>query len=193
MSKLVYSSLCILAFTIISCERPSELESMRAREMARTDTIQPIFFNYELGMSRQAFYDSSWALNARGMVVHGPNNRNIQYKLPDQLDHQATMLFYPDFNHDRVSRMRVLYSYDGWAPWNRHLWSDSLIHDVRDLMESWYGEGFLTQQVSIPLIGTSNEYVKIDANRQITIQRHTDREVLVYISDLNALLHESHE
>ncbi len=187
MSRLRFGLLCFLGFIIAGCTEPSEFESMRAREMARTDTIQTIFFNYELGMSRQAFYDSSWALNARGMVVHGPNNRNIQYKLPDQLSHQATMLFYPDFNHDRVSQMRVLFSYDGWAPWNRHLWSDSLIYDVRDLMESWYGGGFLTQQVSIPLIGTSKEYIKIDANRQITIQRDSDREVLVYITDLHSL------
>ena len=157
------------------------------REGVRTDTVTTLFLTYELGMSRQAFYDSSWALNRRGLVIHGPSNRNVQLKLPDAFHHEATMLYYPDFIDDLVAQMRVRFSYDGWAPWNRHLWADTLIYDVRDLMERWYGSGFIIQEKFIPTIGVSPEFVKIDANRQITIQRDSDREVLVKITDLRAI------
>lgn len=187
MSRLHLSLLYLLAFVTAACERPSEYEVMLARETTRPDTIRTLFFNYELGMSRQAFYDSSWALNRQGLVIHGPNNMNVQYDLTDQMPYEATMLYYPDFRDDQVVQMRISISYDAWAPWNRHLWSDSLIIDVRDLMEAWYGEGFLTRQVSLPLIGPTNEFVKIDANRQITIQRNSDSEVLVRITDLRSL------
>ena len=187
MSRLHLSLLCFPALITAACEQPSEYEAMLARETARPDTVRTLFFNYELGMSRQAFYDSSWALNRQELVTHGPSNMNVQYKLTDQLPYEATMLYYPDFKDDQVVQMRIRISYDAWAPWNRHLWSDSLIFDVRDLMEVWYGEGFLTQQVSLPLIGPTSGFVKIDANRQITIHRSSDSEVLVKITDLRAL------
>ncbi len=187
MTRLHLAGLCFPILVTAACEPPSEYEAMLMREAARTDTVRTLFFNYELGMSRQAFYDSSWALNRRELVTHGPSNMNVQYKLTDQLPHVATMLYYPDFKEDRVVQMRVRISYDAWAPWNRQLWSDSLIFDVRDLMEVWYGEGFLHQQVSLPLIGPTLQFVKIDANRQITIQRGSDSEVLVNITDLHAI------
>ena len=185
--------LYVLVFVTANCNSPDDYETVLARELARPDTIHTLFFNYKLGMSRQAFYDSSWALNRQGLVSHGPNNRNVQYKLPDQLSHEATMLYYPDFENDRISQMRVRFSYDGWAPWNRHLWADSLIFEIRDLMEAWYGKGFLTNQVSVPMIGITNEFVKIDANRQIMIRRDSDREVLVTITDLRAIPSEEDE
>lgn len=187
MSRLHLSLLCFPVLITAACEQPSEYETMLARETTRPDTVRTLFFNYELGMSRQAFYDSSWALNRQGLVIHGPSNMNVQYDLTGQLPHEATMLYYPDFKDDQVVQMRIRISYDAWAPWNRHLWSDSLIFDVRDLMEVWYGEGFLTQQVFLPLVGPTSEFVKIDANRQITIQRNSDSEVLVKITDLRAL------
>ncbi len=193
MSKLRFSLLYILVLMAVACGHPSDYETMLARETARPDTIRTLFFNYELGMSRQAFFDSSWALNRRGLVTQGPSNMNVQYDLTDQMPHEATMLYYPDFEDDRVVQMRIRISYDAWAPWNRHLWSDSLIFDVRDLMEVWYGEGFLTQQVSRPLIGSTNEFIKIDANRQIRIQSDSDSEVLVKITDLRALPSQDNE
>ncbi len=194
MNRIRLLFFCTLTLVITGCySQTDDYETILARELARPDTIRTLFFGYELGMSREAFFDSSWAMNRRGLVSQGPNNRNVQYKLPDQLPHEATMLYYPDFANDRIRQMRVRFSYDGWAPWNRHLWADSLMFDVRELMERWYGEGFLTYQVSDPVIGTASEFVKIDANRQITIRRDSDREVLVTIADMRASLPEENE
>ncbi|MCY4000140.1 MAG: hypothetical protein OXF06_00805 [Bacteroidetes bacterium] len=172
---------------VAACQQTSEYQQMVERESLRTDTVNTLFLNYELGMSRQAFFDSSWALNRRGLVSHGPNNRNVQLKLPDEFHHESTMLYYPDFVDDLVAQMRVRFSYDGWAPWNRHLWADSLIFDVHDLMEDWYGSGFILQERSTPTMDTTPEFIKIDANRHITIQRDSDREVLVKITDIRAM------
>ena len=183
----VFASLWyLLPLILAGCNPSSEYEAMLRREMARTDTVRTLFFNYELGMSRQAFYDSSWALNRKGMVVHGPNNQNVQYDLPDQLPHEATMLYYPDFKNEQIYQMRILFSYKGWAPWNRHLWSDSLIFEIRKLMETWYGDGFIAQEIPHPIMAPLPEFVKIDANRKIAVHRYSDREVQVKITDLRA-------
>ena len=191
MSRSGFSLSCFLVLLLLAaCERTPSHEAIVARELARPDTVREIFLNYELGMSRQAFYDSSWALNRRGLVTHGPQNQNVLYKLSDALPYEATMLYYPDFKDDRVVQMRARFQYDAWAPWNRRLWSDSLLLDVRQLMEAWYDKGFITQEVSIPLNGLTHEFVKIDANRQITIRRASDSDVLVMITDLRATLPE---
>lgn len=194
MSQAGFSMFCFLGLLLlVACERTPSHEAIVARELARPDTIREIFLNYELGMLRQAFYDSSWALNRRGLVRQGPQNQNVLYEIPDALPYKATMLYYPDFKDDRIVQMRTRFQYDAWAPWNRRLWSDSLLLDVRQLMETWYGEGFITREIPIPLHGLTREFVKNDANRQITIRRDTDSEVLVLITDLRAALPEGNE
>lgn len=194
MSQPGFSLFCFLGLLLLAaCERTPSLEAIAARELARPDTIREIFLNYELGMLRQAFYDSSWALNRRGLVRQGPQNQNVLYKIPDALPYEATMLYYPEFKDDRVVQMRARFQYDAWAPWNRRLWSDSLLLDIRQLMESWYGEGFIIQEVPVPLNGLTREFVKIDANRQITIRLDSDSDVLVLITDLRAALPEGNE
>lgn len=191
MSQSGFSLFFFLGLLLLAaCERTPSHEAIVARELARPDTVREIFLNYELGMLRQAFYDSSWALNRRGLVRQGPQNQNVLYKIPDALPYEATMLYYPDFKDDRVVQMRASFQYDAWAPWNRRLWSDSLLLDVRQLMETWYGEGFMIREISVPLKGLTHGFVKIDANRQITIRRASDSDVLVLITDLRATLPE---
>jgi len=184
--RCIYISIFVIIF-IAACNDASPYQKMLTRESLRSDTVRTLFFNYELGMPRQAFYDSSRALNQRGLVTHGPSNMFVQFKVPDAFPFEATMLYYPDFVDDHVAQMRIRFSYDSWAPWNQHLWSDSLIFEVHDLMEHWFGPKFIVQHELIPTIGIRPNFVKIDANRQITIERASDREVLVKISDLNQL------
>ncbi len=178
----------LILLTVIACEgSTTSYQKMLARESLRSDTVHTLFFNYELTMPRQAFYDSSRALNSRGLVTHGPRNRFVKYNLSDTFPFEATMLYYPDFVDDRIAQMRVRFSYDSWAPWNQRLWADSLIYDVLNLMQHWYGSEFSSQEKLIPTIGIRPQFFKIDANRQITIERATDREVLVKITDLHTM------
>ena len=174
----------LLGLLLIGCQRSNSYEQMRQRELAKGDSLQALFLNYELGMTRQAFYDSSWALNRRGMVKQGPRNQNVQYPLPDALPYPATMLFYPDFAGDRIARMRVLFLYDQWAPWTSRLASDSLALDVKALMETWYGGQYLVQDVPKGFNETSKQFVSIQSNREIRIGVLSDREVFVHVTDL---------
>jgi len=90
------------------------------------------------------------------------------------------MLFYPKFQKDKVYMMLTTFSYEGWAPWNKDRFSNFLIEDVKNLMESWYGEGFITVQ------GKNDKklYVKVQGNRRITISTIDDKDVRVRFTDL---------
>ena len=181
MSRSISIAVVVL---VAGCQQTTPYQRMLETELARTDTLRELFLNYSLGMSRQAFYDSSWALNRRGLVIQGPANQNVQYKLGDQLPYPASMLFYPDFADDQIARMRVRFLYDHWAPWNTRLTSDSLLMDVKGLMTAWYGAEFVTRTVTDQLNQPSRQFVSIQANREILIGLHSDQEVFVTITDL---------
>ena len=77
--------------------------------------------------------------------------------------------------------MLTTFSYVGWAPWNRDRFSNFLLDDVKQLLESWYGGSFLAVE------GENNKklYVMVQGNRRITISIIDDRDVRVRFTDLS--------
>lgn len=76
--------------------------------------------------------------------------------------------------------MPVTFSYDGWAPWNREYWADSLLVDMLPLFEKWYGDGF--RKLDHPTMG--DVYYKIDGTRRINLFRKDDQFVQAVFTDL---------
>lgn len=145
-----------------------------------------LFLGYWLGMPRDSFYHHSWALNRQGLIMQGPRNEHIQYEMDSTFAHEATMLFYPDFHDDRIARMRVRFSYDAWAPWNRWLHADSLLPAVLQRMVDLYGEGFQARRAPGPHGQPTLQYVLVGQRRRITVGVLSDIEVGVLFTDLEA-------
>ena len=76
-------------------------------------------------MTSKEFYAHCWELNKQGVITDGLNNTSVLYKLDSVLEYPASMFFYPDFYDNKISKMKVSFKYDSWAPWNRKLFSDS--------------------------------------------------------------------
>ena len=176
---------CVLLCTA-GCSRQSEYERLVERELAKGVTHNELFLGYELGMPRDSFYEHSWDLNRQGLVMQGPRNQSVQYEMDDDLPNSAKMFFYPDFYEDKIFQMRVRYLYDGWAPWNRGLSSDSLQMDVINLFRESYGDGFIEFERTREGFGENVHYVKVDGNRQIVVARQSDSEVTAVFTDLVA-------
>jgi len=171
---------CLLLLALVACSAPAD---------SADDTVVPqdsIFMGYWFGMPRDSFYTHSWNLNRQGLVRNGPQNQNIQYNMDSTLAYQATMLFYPDFFEEKIARMRVRFRYDAWAPWNKHLFADSLIQEVVRLMTEWHGEGFESKQVIGPYGSPTLQYTKEDRQRRIEIGVMDDLEVGVIFTDKEA-------
>ena len=174
---------CMLA---AACDNRSPYEQLVDRELASGIRNDSLFLGYALGMSKDAFYEHSWALNRQGRVMQGPENQTIQYDLPDALPYPAKMYFYPDFHKDSVMRMRIRFIYDGWAPWTKRLSSDSLKLDVVALLESWYGDGFFQHGKTDRPFWHKEEFVKVDGNRRIVVAPYSDHEVRAIVTDMVA-------
>lgn len=112
--------------------------------------------------------------------MHGPGNHSVEYKLVNDFATPVSMRFYPTFHEDRIFEMPVTFSYDGWAPWNREYWADSLLVDMLPLFEKWYGDGF--RKLDHPTMG--DVYYKIDGTRRINLFRKDDQFVQAVFTDL---------
>lgn len=155
------------------------------KERSTGKRFDSLFMGIYLGMTSKQFYLHCWEMNKKKVFTDGSNNTAVLYKLNHgELKHQANMNFYPDFYNDKIDIMRVNFNYEGWAPWNRRLTSDSLLIDVLGLFKQWYAQGnpFIKMEDNKKRI----VYVKLDGNRRIIIGKFDDMNVKVDYSDLSS-------
>ncbi len=174
----------LLALFITQCQKKDNSEYYKKveTELAKGIRNDSLFLGYHFGMVKKDFFDHSWDLNKKQIIQNG-NGAEILQNV-EELKASASKIFYPDFKDDKIVRMPVKYSYDGWAPWNRHLWADSLKYDVMDLLERKYDIKFTESEN--PKSGKKYFY-HISGNKEIRIQELNQSEVLVLYSDLTKI------
>jgi hypothetical protein len=160
-----------------------QYETLSKNEVASGRHVDSLFFGIYFGMTNKDFFTYCWQQNKKGIFMDGQNNMYVLYKMKNnELQHPASMNFYPDFYQNKIYKMRVLFQYDAWAPWNKQLYSDSLLPHVLELYKTWYKDGNHFIQINDKEKGTI--YVKVDGNRRITIGRYDDMTVKVDYTDL---------
>jgi hypothetical protein len=142
--------------------------------------LDSLFLGISFGMEKQAFYDRCMALNKEGKTIQGTQNTSVLYVDNENFKLPVDMNFYPNFYKDKIFVMPIYFNYKAWAPWNRELQSDSLILEVKSLMEKWYGPGFKDKKLESGRIG----YYKIDSPRIITIKIRDEQFVDVLIENV---------
>lgn len=174
--------LCIilLSFLFLSCEQKTEYEKRLETELSKDIRVDSLFLGYHFGMTLDEFFKHSWDLNRQEIVT---GQQTIHYKLED-LKSPATMDFYPQFKEDKINKFPIQVHYDGWAPWNKHLFSDSLMVDLVRLYEQKYNSNFIK---TTPPQQNKEAYIDIQGNRQISIFKHDDRVVNIVFLDLSTV------
>ncbi|SDL49065.1 hypothetical protein SAMN05421823_106160 [Catalinimonas alkaloidigena] len=167
------------------CSAKSEYQELVDSELQRGVRYDSLFLGLTFGMTSQEFFDQCWDLNRQGRVMEGASNTTVLYRMAE-LPHPASMNFYPEFQQNRIVQMPVTFAYDAWAPWNKHLFADSLQLDVLALFKQWYGDGFIKVTHSTK----GDAYVKVDGNRRITLYTDADdMQVHALFTDLTAIDH----
>lgn len=180
MSRIIFFSLILLA--TIGCGKKAKYDRIVKRELASGERYDSLFFGIYLGMTAKDFYTHCWKLNKEGLIRQGSSNLSVEHDF-EELNHKAKMNFYPDFFEDKIYEMPVKFRYMGWSPWSKNMWADSLQIDVLNLLEDWYGKGFM--EVEHPEHGSA--FVKVDGNRRITMFKKDFDEVYVIFTDMSVL------
>lgn len=173
--------ICLIgAGALLSSCAGDPYSDMKSKELESGVRFDSVFLGLELGMTRKEFFDRCWELNKQQLVKEGPANSSVQYKLKDELGLASVMQFYPNFHQDIAYEVQVSFYYEGWAPWNRHLYADSLQPKVTALLAEWYGGDFT--ELKNTKLGNVN--VRMDGNRRILVGVRDDQIVDVSITDM---------
>jgi hypothetical protein len=156
----------LMTLSLSGCYQ-SEYQKILKRELARNVRYDSLFLGLGFGMEAKQFYTHCWELNKKGLIMQGPSNLFVQYELhsPD-VKSKTYMWFYPDFSDNKISKMRVEFSYEAYAPWNAELANDKLLEDIKNLFEKWYGGTFIKETNKA---GDKTVWVKVDGNRRIRL------------------------
>lgn len=177
-------SLAILGSFLGSCTQ-SDYTKLVKSELAKGIRQDSLLLGINFGDTRNDFYVKCLYLNKQQLVREGPGNTSVQYLFSDSLVHKEPtkikLLFMPKYDRDeKIVEMEMELSYEGWAPWNRELQSDSLQVKTMQLLREWYkGNEFVTAKImdkDIP--------VKVDGNRRILVFIYDPQRVVVKIQDI---------
>lgn len=179
-----------LLFIMIACSDNGNMDKydhLVKEELATKNRVDSIFLGIYFGMTRKNFFAHCWNMNKKGIFTDGNDglgNMFVLYKIKHDLKHPASLNFYPDFKDSTIWKMQANIRYDGWAPWNKYLYADSLLPDVLKMYKAWYPTGNDFIPISDKEKGTI--YVKVDGNRRITIGKRNDMMVNIDYTDLLA-------
>lgn len=157
-------------------------QRLEKRELATGIRKDSIFWEIKFGMTSKDFFGYCWAMNKKGLFTDGNNNTAVLHRMNHrEFSDSVAMNFYPDFNEGRIYRMRVSYSFEAWAPWNKKLYADSLFPQVLNYYQKGYGGNDF---IRIEDTARGIIYVKVDGNRRIIAGKPDDHDVKIDITDL---------
>lgn len=169
---------------LVSCG-DKRYEQLVERELARNVRYDSLFLGLHLGMGSKDFFASCWEMNKQGHIKQGPNNLSVQYDIGDPFFKSTVhMHFYPDFHERKIYKMPLEFNYEGWAIWNKELAIDTLLMETKQLLENWYGDGFIELENEDK---TKKVWVKVDGNRRIRLFKKDVRIIRAEIVDLTIL------
>lgn len=168
---------------LLACNRPNaEYQEQLELGLSSGDRYDSLFLTLHLGMTDKDFYTRCWELNSQGLIMQGPGNLSVEYDLENnELKYPAYMRFYPQFHDSEIYNMPVEITYQSAMPTDKSRSAEMLIQDVKQLMERWYGDGFIYLEDD-----DSNRrvYVKVDGNRRIRIFKKDLVTVAVELTDM---------
>ena len=178
--RLIFKLLFVFQFSFIlySCEVNPYL-LLEKRELETGLVYDSLFLGVKFKMTSKEFYAHCWDLNKKELITQGPSNNSVRFILQSKSnDGKIEMLFYPVFNKDSIYEVNSTFSYIGW---NRNLFSNFLIEEVKEIMEDWYGSNFIT------IKNSKNDkmlYATVNGNRRIAITIVDDSKVRVRFTNL---------
>lgn len=172
MSKLfnfLFFIFCI-SFFLLGCTRSNEkLYKLHEKsELAKGVRQDSLFMGLYLKMPLKEFRTYSFDMNIKGKFKQGGQKSPnwVQTNL-EALSYPATLTFYPNFKNDSINELNAAIYYENAKFKDGIFEKDSLLLDVLNLMDKWYGGPHF--KIKSPMFYKEDIYVKVNGNRRITL------------------------
>lgn len=171
MSLRFFIASCFcLSLILIGCTRSNEAKykSYEKNELAKGIRQDSLFMGLYLKMPLKEFRTYSFDMNIKGKFKQGGQKSPnwVQTEL-EEMSYPATLTFYPQFKEDSINKMNAAIYYENAIYKDGIFERDSLMLDVLNLLDKWYGGE--TFKIKSPKFYKEDVYVKVNANRRITI------------------------
>lgn len=180
--KVLRGSVMTLIVTVAILMNSCGGENGKIGNVLGGEQVDTLFLGMYFNMPSKDFYQRCWTLNKEGILFDGSGNSKVKYILKHELTTPGTLQFYPSFEDDKIANMTGFIAYDGWAPWNKHLSSEILIEEVRELFIDWYDIDFKPTK---PPTYFGKAYVGRRANLEINLFYDNDNRVNFLMKNLN--------
>lgn len=186
-SYLILLSLLIGGIT--ACQETPEEQYIRMEEKELESGIRydSLFRGIHFKMEKKEFMDYCFNMNLQDEFRQGGIRSGswVECKLIDELKYPAAINFFPKFRDNKITEMEAAIYYDNVRMGTQVPKGDSLLHDVLQLMEKWYGTGFM--KIDSPYFYKDDVYVKVDGNRRITLYKDASGHLInIWYVDLTA-------
>ncbi|MEN9613634.1 MAG: hypothetical protein RLZZ628_4448 [Bacteroidota bacterium] len=161
------------------CRNETAYQKKERLELAKGVRKDSLFFGYYLGMPRKAFYDKSWANNKQGLVTNG-QGAEILCK-PQGFKSPVQMIFFPDFEQEKIARFRIKFTYESYSYWNKQFSADSVLTEVIPVIKQWLD---VKDFMEIQAPNKPTIWANVEGNRQILIFKEDEQFAKVLVSDL---------
>ncbi len=176
--RYFFAALALLLMTLSACDK--DYASMRQHELSSGVRNDSLFMGFYFGMPRIDFYQHCLEMNQQGIVTNGDQNTSVLYVVPGY-SQPINMEFYPDFSNDKIYNMKIWFDSQAWAPWNKEYYAEKLVPDALNMLEKWFGSGFVKQR---------NErgrpfWAKVNGNREIKLRILDERRLRADVTDIS--------
>lgn len=178
--KILFFALAASLILFSQCK--SDYENLVTRELNSGIRHDSLLLGIYFGMERSDFYNHCLELNRKSLITNGPENNTAQITLNDYGE-PIDLNFYPDFEQNKVYKMRYYFNYKKWAPWNKEFYADKLQPYALDYLSKVYKTSF--QTLKKPDGGPL--WLSVSGNRQIRVYLKDDKTVCADVSDLSVL------
>lgn len=185
-----FKIICLGVFIVVlGCNRSNEAKYklFEKKELAKEIREDSLFKGLYLKMPFKDFRNYSFDMNVQGHFKQGGQKSPIWVQCElDEMTYPATLTFYPQFKNDSINEMNAAIYYENAKFKDGIFEKDSLLLDVLNLMDKWYGGEIF--KIKSPIFYKEDVYAKVTGNRRITVYPDASGQIInLWFVDLTNL------
>jgi len=173
----------VVAFLVNACKHDNNVDYqlLVKRELSKNIRVDELLYGLRFGMTKEEFYDHCRRMNKNGLFFNSAGNTAVVCRIKDELKSPVKVSFFPEFVDNKIYKLPAIINYEAFAPWNKTLFADSLILNVLQFFNEKFGNA---QVIQLTDGHQRLVFVRVDANRRLTITKKDEREIKIEFTDL---------
>ena len=168
-----YSERLFVAFLLwglVACHSSPEEQyfDREQQELASGQRYDSLFKGIHFNMEREQFMDYCFNMNLQHEFRQGGVRSSSWVECDlEGMNYPSAINFFPTFEDGAMTEMEAAIYYKAVTAGGPISQGDSLLADVIQLLETWYGGGFI--KINSPYFYKEDVFAKVDGNRRITV------------------------